>query len=237
MSLVDHIFQGTAHFTGVYDEVTDETGIHRVLKDCFSRDAKCSYFAGDNITKEILYAGTPITKSDYATPKTLWNLATDTFRECSKKKALAIATPYLATNGGKPPSGNNIVIDYYNHILDGMWLSQQKAENTRLAEAKEKDKNAAGEEEEAKVEDVDVNRRPEDYMFSGFLAFALLGPYVPEGFESNRLLKLFDRELDEEDEDGSKKSSKKSLGRRNSQQEEAQNTPMPLWPFDLVLLP
>ena len=60
-------------------------------------------------------------------------------------------------------------------------------------------------------------------MFSGFLAFALLGPYVPEGFESNRLLKLFDRELDEEDEDGSKKSSKKSLGRRNSRQEEAQN--------------
>ena len=73
MSLVDHIFQGTAHFTGVYDEVTDETGIHRVLKDFFSRDAKCSYFAGDDITKEILHAGT-LTKSDYAIPKTLWNI-------------------------------------------------------------------------------------------------------------------------------------------------------------------
>ena len=91
---------------------------------------------------------------------------------------------------------NNIVIDYYNHILDGMWLSQQKAKNNRLAEAKAKDKNAAGE-EEAKVDDaVDVSKRPEDYMFSGFLAFAfLLGPFVPDGLESNRLLKIFDREF------------------------------------------
>ena len=74
MSLVDHIFQGTAHFAGVYDKVTDETGIHRVLKDCFSRDAKCSYFAGDDITKEILHASGTLTKSDYAIPKTLWNI-------------------------------------------------------------------------------------------------------------------------------------------------------------------
>ena len=102
MSLVDHIFQGTAHFTGVYDEVTDETGIHRVLKDCLSRDAKSSYIAGREITKELLHAGT-LTKSDYSVPKTLWNLATGALHEC--KKVLAIATLYLSANGGKLPSG------------------------------------------------------------------------------------------------------------------------------------
>jgi hypothetical protein len=41
------------------------------------------------------------------------------------------------------------------------------------------------------------NRCPETYMFTGFVAFAMMGPRIPEGFESNSLLQLFDRDVDD----------------------------------------
>jgi hypothetical protein len=226
LSLVDHIFEGTSYFTGLYDEVTDETGVQRVLKNCLSRDPKCRYVAGEgkDITKEILHAGT-MAKSDYAIPKTLWSLATDTLCEC--KKALAIATPYLARYGGNLPSGATMQVDYYNHILDGMWLSQKKAEKNRLEAKLMKDNNdgddaVMSKDKEDGAEMDNAAKRPETYMFAGFVAFALMGPYVPEGFESNRLLKLFDRDIDEE---GSCSTSKKLKKRLSVGQQPDRNKP------------
>ena len=51
-SLVDHMFEGTSCFSGVYDEVTNEAGVKRVLKICLSRDPKSRCVAGEDITKE-----------------------------------------------------------------------------------------------------------------------------------------------------------------------------------------
>jgi hypothetical protein len=89
--------------------------------------------------------------------------------EC--KKALAFATVYLAPNGGKPPSGHT-KIDYYNHLLDQMWLAEQKVPKEKTEEDGE---NECGENKKEKGGDVLDGERPQDYMFVGFVAFALFG--------------------------------------------------------------
>jgi hypothetical protein len=100
----------------------NETGVQRVIEDCLSRDPKSCYVAGQDITKEVLHEGTLLAKTDYAIANTLWNLTKDTLSEC--KKALTIATPYLARNRGKQPSGKDVVVHYYNYIIDEIWLSK-----------------------------------------------------------------------------------------------------------------
>jgi hypothetical protein len=158
----------------------------------------------------MLHAGAT-SKSDHAIPKTLWNLAQDTLREC--KKALAIATPCLATNGGKPPSGNTMVADHCDHVLDEMWSSKQKEKEAKVKviDGDDEEASEAKDDEEDGDEMDNAGKRPEEHMFNGFVAFALLGPHVPEGFESNRLLELFDR--DDGDEDGSCSMDKKLIKR------------------------
>jgi hypothetical protein len=106
-----------------------------------------------------------------------------------------------------------MVVDYYNHILDEMWASKQKENKAKV---KVDDGDDDEEVEDGDNDMDDTGKRPEAHMFTGFVAFALMGPYVPEGFESNRLLKLFNR--DDEDENDScsmsKKLKKKYLGRK-----------------------
>jgi hypothetical protein len=212
VSLVDHLYEGTGCFTGLYEDSESE----RAIKDCLSRVPGYRFVAGKQVTKELLHSST-LKKKDYAGSQTLWNQAAQTLCEC--KKALAIATVYLATNGGKPPSGHT-EIDYYNHLLDKMWLAEQKLPQTeRLEEDDEEgDSEADPGENEAGASDV----RPENYLFSGFLAFALFGPYVPEGLEANRLLHLFNQSDDEEGKNPKEaKRRKKAVGRASARQEDS----------------
>jgi hypothetical protein len=113
LSLVDHVFEGTGCFTGLYD---DDSSLERVIKDCLSRDPVSRFAAGKQFTRQLLHAPT-LKKKEYASSQTLWIQAANTLCEC--KKALSLATVYLATNGGKSPSGHT-QIDYYNHLLDQM---------------------------------------------------------------------------------------------------------------------
>jgi hypothetical protein len=106
VSLVDHLYEGTGCFTGLYE---DNNQPERVMKDCFTRAPQSRFVSGKESTKEVLHAST-LKKGDYASSQTLWSQATTTLCEC--RKALAIATVYLATNAGKPPSGHT-EIDYY----------------------------------------------------------------------------------------------------------------------------
>jgi hypothetical protein len=54
-------------------------------------------------------------------------------------------------------------------------------------------------------------------MFTGFVAFALFGPYVPEGLESNRLLRLFNQSNDVEGSiTNNPTSRKRGLGRQSA---------------------
>jgi hypothetical protein len=102
---------------------------------------------------------------------------------------LAFALVYLAKNGGKSASGQT-EIDYYNHLLDQMWLAEQKVPKEKTEEDGE---DECGKNETEKGGDLLDGERPEDYMFTGFVAFSLFGPYFPEGLESNRLLHLFNQ--------------------------------------------
>jgi hypothetical protein len=57
------------------------------------------------------------------------------------------------------------------------------------AEAKLKDND--GNKAKAKLKDGEIHnsgKRPETDMFTGFVAFVMMRPYVPEGFDSNRQL-------------------------------------------------
>jgi hypothetical protein len=76
-----------------------------------------------------------------------------------------------------------------------MWLAEQKVPKEKTEEDGEdefgKNKTETG-------GDLLDGECPEDYMFTGFVAFALFGPYVPEGLESNRLLHLFNQSDDVE---------------------------------------
>jgi hypothetical protein len=118
----------------------------------------------------------------------------------------------VSKNGGKPPSGHT-KIDYYKHLLDQMWLGEQKVPKEKTEEDGEEE---CGENATKKGGDLLLDgERPEDYMFTGFVAFALFGPYIPEGLELNWLLHLFNQSDNVKgDITNNPTSRKRGLGRK-----------------------
>jgi hypothetical protein len=78
-----------------------------------------------------------------------------------------------------------MVVHYYNYIIDETWLSKRNADKKWLNEAEAKLKDDDGDKAKAKARDGEMDNSgkcPETNMFTLFVAFAMMGPYVPEGF-------------------------------------------------------
>jgi hypothetical protein len=96
-------------------------------------------------------------------------------------------------------------------------LAEQKVPKEKTEEDRE---DKCGENEMEKGGDILDGERPQDYMFIGFVVFALFGPYVPEGLESNRLLHLFNQSDDVEGTNNPN-SRKRGLGQQSARQEDS----------------
>jgi hypothetical protein len=70
VSHVDHAFEGTGYFTGLYD---DDSSLERVINDCLSRDPGSCFEANKQFTRQLLCA--PTLKKKYASSQTIWNQA------------------------------------------------------------------------------------------------------------------------------------------------------------------
>ncbi|KAG7363432.1 hypothetical protein IV203_026792 [Nitzschia inconspicua] len=143
----------------------------------------------------------------------------------------SIYQPYLAS--GSLPSGLEWD-DYLEFLLDSFWKHQQAKKQKAEKDVENKPSPSAAakksddDEEEKVEEDVfleEVKQRPKSWFWTGFIAFAIFGPFVPADQDKKYQLKIFFTS-DVDNDDASSKGGR-SLLRKKKQEEDNKNLPNP----------
>ena len=164
------------------------------LLETFHRHEERNFYAGHGqvICPENMERSSFSKNAPFLSGRSLFSCARDTLKTI--KKAIAIVKPLLNDDGSPKESGKSaedidayVLDQMYDFLRGGNSIDDPPDEEANLEEKEEQEEEAS----EAVAANVggtdkrDKKKRPDDYLFAGWMAFKLVGPMAPEPHRLN----------------------------------------------------